>query len=326
MQQWHMRAWTKVAALACAAALLLPLALAPQGYAIRVCTLVFLFAAMAQSWNIVGGLANQMSLGHAAFFGIGAYTSTLLLIHFGVSPWLGMIAGAALGAIAAALLSLPTMRLSGHYFALATLAFGEVMRVLANSWSPLTGGPGGISVPFAEDSFWMLNFKSTLPHYYVMLGALLFVTGIFLAVRGSALGYRLRAVRQNIDAAEVVGIDTVRVKLMAAILSGGLMAALGTLYAQFTFFFDPDAVFGIAPISIRVALIAIVGGVGTAIGPIIGALLIIPLEEVANVMLSSQAAGLSGLVYGLILVAMIVIEPNGLAAIGRSRRRRPAPA
>jgi len=312
------------AAVALAAALLLPLALDPQGYGIRIFTLVFLFAAMAQSWNIVGGLANQMSLGHAAFFGIGAYTSTILLVRFGLSPWLGMIAGAALGAVAAGLLSLPTMRLSGHYFALATLAFGEVMRVVANSWTGLTGGPVGLSVPFAPDSLWMLSFKSTRPHYYIILGALVVVTAVFLAVRHSALGYRLRAVRENPDAAEVVGVDTARVKIVAAVISGGLMAALGTFYAQLTFFFDPDTVFGAAPISIRVALIAIIGGVGTAIGPILGALVIIPLEEVANLLLSAQVAGLSGLVYGLILVAVILIQPHGLAALGRTLRGRRA--
>jgi branched-chain amino acid transport system permease protein len=319
-------AWLVATALAAAAAIALPLVIDPQGYTIRVATLVFLFAAMAQSWNIVGGLANQMSLGHAAFFGIGAYTSTLLLVHFGVSPWLGMIAGGVLGALAAGLLSLPTMRLSGHYFALATLAFGEVMRVVANSWSGLTGGPVGISVPFAQDSVWMLNFKSTVPHYYITLAAVAVVTAIFILIKRSSLGYRLRAVRENVDAAEVVGVDTARVKIIAAAISGSLMAMLGTLYAQFTFFFDPDTVFGVAPISIRVALIAIIGGVGTAIGPILGALVIIPLEEVSNLLLSSQVAGLSGLVYGLILVAVILIQPHGLAALGRLFRRKDAAA
>lgn len=302
------------------AALLLPLRLDPQGYTIRVFTLIFLFAAMAQSWNIVGGLANQMSLGHAAFFGIGAYTSTLLLIGVGLSPWLGMAGGALLGGTAAALLSLPTMRLSGHYFALATLAFGEVMRVLANSWASLTGGPGGISVPFGQDSWWMLNFRSTRPHYYLALAALTAVTAVFLAIQRSAFGYRLRAIRANIDAAEVVGVDSARTKILAATISGALIAALGTLYAQFTFFFDPDTVFGIAPVSIRVALIAILGGVGVAIGPIVGALVIIPLEEVANFAFSSQAAGLSALVYGLLLVGIILIEPRGLVALAVLRR------
>ena len=184
-----------LSAVAVAVALALPLLLAPQGYAIRVITLALLFAAMAQAWNIVGGLANQMSLGHAAFFGIGAYTSTILLNSFGLSPWLGMIAGAALGGLAAFLLSFPTMRLRGHYFALATLAFGEVMRVIANSWSGLTGGPVGISVPFMPDGLWMLQFKSTLPYYYLILAALVLVTAVFVAIKRSRLGYRLRAVK-----------------------------------------------------------------------------------------------------------------------------------
>lgn len=315
------------AVLALLAALALPLGLDPQGYAIRVVTLVFLFGAMAQSWNVVGGLANQMSLGHAAFFGLGAYTSTLLLVHFGLSPWLGMLAGGVLGGAAAALISLPTMRLSGHYFALATLAFGEVMRVVANSWSGLTGGPVGLSVPFAPDSLWLFNFKATLPHYYIALAALCLVTAVFVAIKRSALGYRLRAVRENGDAAEVVGVNTARTKLIAAVVSGALMAMLGTLFAQLNFFFDPDTVFGAAPVSIRVALIAIVGGVGTAIGPILGALVIIPLEEAANLFLSSQVAGLSGFAYGLILIAVILVQPHGLASLGRrwGRGRRSAP-
>jgi branched-chain amino acid transport system permease protein len=316
------RSWRAVVVAGIAAvALCLPLGLDPQGYAIRIFTLIFLFAAMAQSWNIVGGLANQMSLGHAAFFGIGAYTSTLLLIRLGLSPWLGMAAGALLGGTAAALLSLPTMRLSGHYFALATLAFGEVMRVLANTWASVTGGPGGISVPFGQDSWWMLNFKSTRPHYYLTLGALLAVTAVFVAIQRSAFGYRLRAVRENIAAAEVVGVDSARTKILAATISGALIAALGTLYAQFTFFFDPDTVFGIAPISIRVALIAILGGVGVAAGPIIGALVIIPLEEAANFAFSAHAAGLSALVYGLLLVTIIFVEPRGLVALAGLRKR-----
>ncbi|MEA2842218.1 MAG: branched-chain amino acid transport system permease protein [Methylobacteriaceae bacterium] len=307
-------------------AVLLPLGLDPQGYAIRVFALIFLFAAMAQSWNIVGGLANQMSLGHAAFFGTGAYASTLLLIHAGLSPWLGMGVAAIFGGTAAALLSLPTMRLSGHYFALATLAFGEVMRVIANTWAGLTGGPGGVSVPFGQDSWWMLNFKSTRPHYYLALCALVIVTAVFVAIQRSAFGYRLRAIRENIAAAEVIGVDSARTKILAATISGALIAALGTLYAQLTFFFDPDTVFGLAPISIRVALIAILGGAGVAIGPIIGALVIIPLEEGANFAFASQAAGLSGLIYGLLLITVILIEPRGLVALAGLRKRRRTPS
>jgi branched-chain amino acid transport system permease protein len=303
-------------------AALLPLLLDPRGYWIRVLTFTLLFAAMAQAWNIVGGLANQTSLGHAAFFGIGAYTSTVLLLKFGISPWLGMLAGGALGGVAALVIAIPTMRLQGHYFALATLAFGEVMRVIANVWTSLTGGPGGLSVPFVPPSFSAYSFKLLRPHAYIALAALIVVTVIFEMIRRGAMGYRLRAIKQNAPAAEVIGIDTTRVKLQAAVISGVLVAMLGTLYAQIAVFFDPDTVFGIASISIRIALIAIIGGVGTAAGPILGAFFIIPLEETMNALLSSRAAGLSQLVFGIILIAVILWRPRGFITVIDAFRAR----
>jgi branched-chain amino acid transport system permease protein len=296
-------------------AFLLPLLLDARGYWIRVLTLTLLFAAMAQAWNIVGGLANQMSLGHAAFFGIGAYTSTVLLLKFGISPWLGMLAGGALGAIAALVIAIPTMRLQGHYFALATLAFGEVLRVIANVWTSLTGGPGGLSVPFTPPGFAAYSFKLLRPHAYIALVALMIVTAIFETIRRGAMGYRLRAIRENPAAAEVIGVDTTRVKLQAAVLSGTLMAMLGTLYAEVAVFFDPDTVFSIAAISIRIAMIAIIGGVGTAAGPILGAFFIIPLEELMNDLLSSRAAGLSQFVFGVILIGVILWRPRGFITL-----------
>ena len=304
------------------AAALLPLLLDPRGYWIRVLTFTLLFAAMAQAWNIVGGLANQTSLGHAAFFGIGAYTSTILLLKFGISPWLGMLAGGALGGVAALVIAIPTMRLQGHYFALATLAFGEVMRVIANVWTSLTGGPGGLSVPFVPPSFAGYSFKLLRPHAYIALAALIVVTVIFEMIRRGAMGYRLRAIRQNAPAAEVIGIDTTKVKLQAAVISGVLVAMLGTLYAQIAVFFDPDTVFGIASISIRIALIAIIGGVGTAAGPILGAFFIIPLEESMNALLSSRAAGLSQLVFGIVLIAVILWRPRGFITVIDAVRAR----
>jgi branched-chain amino acid transport system permease protein len=293
----------------------LPLVLDPRGYWVRVLTLTFLFAAMAQAWNIVGGLANQISLGHAAFFGIGAYASTILLVRYGLSPWIGLGVGAVLAGVAALVIAVPTMRLQGHYFALATLAFGEVMRVIANTWASLTGGPAGISVPFLPENAWMYSFKTGLPHAYIALAALVLMTTLFEAIRRSALGYRLRAIREHEPAAEVIGIDTTRVKLAAAAISGCAMGALGTLYAQLALFFDPDTIFGVAPISVRVALIAIIGGVGTAVGPILGALLVIPVEELANDFLSGKAPGLSQLAYGVILILVILWRPRGLVTV-----------
>lgn len=296
-------------------AALLPLTLDPQGYWIRVLTFTLLFAAMAQAWNIIGGLANQTSLGHAAFFGIGAYASTLLLLNFGLSPWIGMLVGAVLGGLAAFIIAIPTMRLQGHYFALATLAFGEVMRVIANVWAPLTGGPGGISVPFKAPSFADYSFKLLIPHTYIALIALIIVTVIFECIRRGAMGYRLRAIRENPDAAEVIGIDTTKVKLQAAVISGALMATIGTLYAQVAVFFDPDTVFSAAAISIRVALIAILGGLGTAAGPILGAVFIIPIEELMNEIFSAKAAGLPQVAFGMILIAVILWRPRGFVTV-----------
>jgi branched-chain amino acid transport system permease protein len=307
-----------IVAAALVIACVLPLSLDPQGYWIRVLTFTFLFAAMAQAWNIVGGLANQTSLGHAAFFGIGAYTSTVLFMKFGISPWIGMIAAAGLGGLAAFAIAIPTMRLQGHYFALATLAFGEVLRVIANVWTSVTGGSSGISVPFTPPSFANYSFKLLLPHAYIALAALVIVTVIFEAIRRGAMGYRLRAIKENPAAAEVIGIDTTRVKLQAAIISGMLMAMLGTLYAQVAVFFDPDTVFSAASISIRVALIAILGGIGTAVGPILGAFFIIPLEELMNDWFSASVAGLSQLIFGLILIVVILWRPRGFVTLFKS--------
>ena len=316
-----MKRWI-VLAIVLVGACLLPLALDPRGYWIRVLTFTLLFAAMAQAWNIIGGLANQTSLGHAAFFGIGAYTSTILLLKFGLSPWIGMLVGGVFGGLAAFIIAIPTMRLQGHYFALATLAFGEVMRVIANVWVSLTGGPGGTSIPFSPPSFIGYSFKLLLPHTYIAIAALVVTTLIFEWIQRGAMGYRLRAIKENPSAAEVIGIDTTRVKLQAAVISGALMAMLGTLYVQVAVFFDPDTVFSAAGISIRVALIAILGGLGTAVGPILGAFFIIPLEELMNEWFSSSAAGLSQLIFGLILIIVILWRPHGFVTVFRSLRAK----
>ncbi len=307
-------------------ALGLPWLVSGEGYSIRVLTLLMLFAAMAQAWNIVGGLANQISLGHAAFFGLGAYTSTILLIRFGLSPWLGIFAGMAVAACAGALLSLPTMRLKGHYFALATLAFGEVLRAIANTWSSLTGGPVGISIPFVPNAgLGLMQFNSGRPSYYIMLCAVLLITWVYWRISTSKLGYELRAVKANVDSAEVIGINTARTKMLAATISAGLMGACGVLYAQFNFFFDPDSIFSLVGVSVRVALICIIGGIGTVAGPIIGACFLLPLEEIFNATLSNKGAGVSQLAYGLILMAIILIEPRGLQALYRKFMNRGQP-
>lgn len=310
-------------ALVVLALIVAPLGLDPFGYTLRILCLMLLFCAMGQAWNIVGGLANQISLGHAAYFGIGAYSSTILFGSFGLSPLLGVFVGMFLAAIFALVLSLPTLRLKGHYFALATLAAGEVARVVANSWTSVTGGPVGISVPYRPDAgFWALQFQTVLPNYYLFLGAMILVSLVFWLVQTSAFGYRLRAIKENETAAEVIGVNTYRVKLHASILSAVLTAMLGTLYAQFQFFFDPDTIFGVATISVKMALIVILGGAGRLYGPWVGAAVIIPLEEMANSYLGNSIAGLSQFAYGMLLIVVILLNPRGLISLFESVRGR----
>lgn len=298
-----------------AAVLLLAEFLNPTGYAIRILCLVLLAACLGQSWNIVGGLANQISLGHAAFFGIGAYTSTILQIQWGVSPWLGLPVGMLLAALMALLLSVPTMRLKGPYFALATLAFGEACRIVATSLPGLTGGPQGISIPFIGDSWAMLQFRGAGGYLPVLVGLLVIICLVFAFMSSGRLGYYLRAIRENEDAAEVAGVNALKVKLQGSMVSAALTAATGVLFAQFTFFFDPDSVFSVAGISIRAALIAIVGGVGTLAGPLIGAVVVVLVEEALSAYLSNRAAGVAPFTFGVILILIVLLRPRGLVSI-----------
>lgn len=287
----------------------------PRGYEVRVLCLILLSAAMGQAWNIVGGLANQISLGHAAFFGIGAYASTLLLLKFGISPWIGLIAGVCIASMIAALLAVPTMRLHGPYFALATLAFAEAMRVAFNGASGLTGGPQGLTVPFIGDSLAMMQFRAVGTFLPIMVGLFALVSLVFAILSNGRMGYLIRAVREREDAAEVAGVDTFRIKLLTVVFSAGCAAACGTIYAQFNFFIDPDTVFSGPGVSIRMTLIAIVGGIGTIAGPVVGALLVVLLEEVLNATLSNRLAGVSPLVYGVVLIIVVLLRPRGLVSL-----------
>lgn len=301
------------------AAWLVGMQLPPRSYHVRVLCLILLAASMAQCWNIVGGLANQISLGHGAFFGIGAYASTVLQISFGLTPWIGALAGIGLAMAAALLLSLPTMRLKGPYFALATLAFSEACRIVATA-ATVTGGPQGLSVPFLGNSWTMLQFRAPGAYVPVFIGLFVITSIAFALLANGRLGYQLRALRENEDAAEVAGVDTLRTKLIGSLVSAALTALCGTAFAQFTFFIDPDTVFSASAISIRMALIAIVGGVGTLIGPLLGALAVVPLEEVLSATLSQYVGGIAPFTFGVVLIAVVLLRPRGLASLPGLRR------
>ncbi|MFG1302279.1 branched-chain amino acid ABC transporter ATP-binding protein/permease [Xanthobacter sp. V3C-3] len=284
-----------------------------DGYNLRILTVAILFAGAATAWNLVGGFANLISMGHAAFFGLGAYASTLLFIHYGLSPWAGMVVAVLIGILASLVIGIPTMHLRGHYYTLATLAAVELLRILALYFTGLTGGPVGLSVPYLPDaSFWAFQFQGSRPYYYIALAMFAFAIAVSYGFDRGPLGYRLRALKNSPEAAEASGVDTTRAKLVANAWSGGLMAAFGTFYAQFQFFIDPDTVFGFWTLSIKVAMMTILGGIGLIWGPFVGALILVPLDEWANATFTGDSAALSRLIYGAVLIALILVKPNGL--------------
>ena len=287
---------------------------------------IFLYALLAQAWNLLGGYCGQISLGHAVFFGVGAYTSSLLVARGGLSPWLGMLAGMALAVLVSQAVGFPCFRLRGHYFAIATIAIGEIVQTLVINWEAL-GGARGISLPLQPETVWNLQFhRAKWPYYYVALGLFAFVFGVTAVVERSRLGYYLRAIREDPAAAESLGIPLARYKLVAMALSAGATALGGSFYAQYVLFIDPESVFPLS-LSILICLVAVLGGVGTLWGPFLGALVLIPLSEATRVLLADVASlggagkALDLMIYGMLIVIVAVFQPTGLAGLrGRCGR------
>ena len=273
--------------------------------------MIFFWGTLASAWNLVGGFAGQISLGHTAFFGIGAYTSTLLWLKFGLSPWLGMFAGAGLAVLVAMGIGIPCFRLRSHFFALATIAFAEVLRHVASYWRSLTQGGVGLLIPFKPGAGNFM-FRGKIPYAYIALGLMLLIIFVSYIIRNSRFGFYLISLREDQDAAETVGVNTSRCKLIALMTSVFFTALGGTFYAQYLLFIDPDTVFSLS-LSIELALLTIIGGLGTVIGPIIGAFILIPLDVLLRGWLGGISAGLNFIVYGTVLVVAVIYFPRGVA-------------
>ena len=272
--------------------------------------MIFFWGTLAASWNLVGGFAGQISLGHTAFFGIGAYTSTLLGLKFGVSPWFGMFAGAGLSVLVAVCIGFPCFRLKSHFFALATIAFAEVLRLLASYWRGLTKGGVGLLIPF-KPGVENFIFHGKIPYAYIALCLMIIMILVSYVIKNSRFGFYLISLREDQDAAESLGVNTTRCKLIALIISVLFTSIAGTFYAQYLLFIDPDTVFSL-PFSVELPLLAIIGGLGTVIGPIIGAFILIPLDTLLRGWLGHISAGLNFIVYGIILVVAVIYFPRGI--------------
>ena len=289
--------------------------------------LTFLWAGLALAWNIAGGYAGLISFGHAAFFGIGAYASSILFVTYDVSPWLGALVGAALAGLFGALLTLVFARLRGPFFILSTLATAEVVRIAAMNLRDLTGGAEGLSIP-PVSSLANMVFATKVAYAVLALG---YGTALFLvskAIERSRLGYELCAARDDEAAAAATGVDPLLVRTLAMTASAALTAVGGTIFAQYFLYLDPTQI--ISPdTSFQIALLAAFGGIGSAVGPVLGAFVLIPLAEVLRGWLGDAAAGLHLVLYGLLLIALMLTAPGGLLEAGgalarRLRRTRPS--
>lgn len=292
----------------------------------RVAALVALAAISASAWNVIGGYAGQVSFGHSVYFGVGAYAALLVFTKLGLPP----IAGAPLGILASLAISviagLPTFRLHGHYFSMATFAIAALAELLIINWN-FAGGAIGMMGPATARSPADLLFRSALPYYAIFLAVLAVLLWLTHRMQRSRMGFYLRAIGAGERAAQSLGVPIRRYKLYALLLSGAFTALAGSLYAVMIGFIDPDSGFGVL-ISVNMVVMAALGGAGTLFGPLVGAVILVPLSEASNAILGGGSSGAAYVAYGVIIMLIARFCPGGLAewwrVLTRTRRRRAA--
>jgi branched-chain amino acid transport system permease protein len=288
--------------------------------------MALLIALVGQGWNLLGGYGGQYSFGHAAFFGTGAYVTAILQTRYGINAWLGFVVGIAAGALVGAVIGALSFRsgLKGSYFALITLAFAEVLRIIATV-TPITGAGVGtlIKLDLRPEAF---QFQSRAPFYWIILAMVGVSLVLIRLIENSRFGAYLVAVRENEDAAKALGVDATVVKLGAMTMSAAIAAAGGCFYAQYFLFIDAGIAYG-PWISIEALLAPIIGGIGTVFGPLLGALVVKTLGELTK-HVTGGAPGLDLVIYGSVLVLVIAFAPRGIAGllVALHRRLRPSKA
>jgi branched-chain amino acid transport system permease protein len=310
---------------------LVPFVLAPAQLSVAVRVLIF--AILSLGWNVMSGFGGMFSFGHAAYFGIGAYVSVWLLVERGVSPWIGMLAGMVAAAAFAVLVGFLALRyrLKGAYFALSTFAFAEMLRLLATN-SDLVNRAVGYNVPIRpEPSWWYMQFDPGSANYFwIALGLTVLALVVTILFLRSRIGRFTIAVRDDEDAAAALGIPVMRTKLITIALSGAISSVAGTFYVQYYFFVDPDVAFG-SSVSIQAILPAVIGGVGTIWGPVVGAAILGPLNDITATLLRDPPpaldflqgrAGLDVMVYAVLLILIILLLPQGVYGALRDRWQR----
>jgi branched-chain amino acid transport system permease protein len=304
--------------------------LVKSSFAVEIFIRVLLFSFIGTAWNLLGGYAKQLSLGHAAFFGLGAYTSTLLQIDFGISPWIGMVAGGLVGMLASLPIGWLCFRLRGPYFTIATIATAQVLMLIFLKFRDFAWGAEGTTIPNLGHAPLMMQFESKIPYYYIVLGLLSVALIITARIERSRMGYYLVAIGEDEDAAEAIGVDVPRIKRNIYMVSSFLTALAGTFYTQYIYFIDPQTAFNFN-VSIEAALVSIVGGIGTLWGPVIGTVLLETTSALLQSWLGNSIGGVQLTIYALILMAVILWRPTGIMGYlievyGRRLRSNPAEA
>ena len=292
----------------------------PSNFMINFGVLALFYAFIGQSWNIAGGFAGQLSFGHVAFFGVGAYASTIVQMRLGLSPWVGLPVAALAGAVVGGIIAVLSFRagLKGSYFALITLAFAEVLRIVANSVD-ITGGGLGMLIPMKPGAA-NFQFPERIGFYFLILALAAGSVALAEWLRHSRFGAQLAAIRENEDSAKALGINVFAEKVKVMLLSGAIGGMGGCFFAQYFLYIDPLIVFGVDK-SVEMLLVSMIGGAGTVYGPLVGAVLLALVSDGTRVL--TQIQGLSLVLYGALLVVIIAYLPNGLIDLFR-RRRKPA--
>ena len=286
--------------------------------------MVFIYATLGSAWNLIGGYAGQVSLGNAVYFGLGAYTSTLLLMKAGINPWVGIFIGAGISSIVSLIVGYQCFKLGGHYFAIATIAFGEMFHHAWLNWD-WAGSAIGLNLPILEEGLGNFQFhESKLPYYYIGLCMVATAVLISYVVGRSKIGYYFKAIKGDQDAARSLGISHTRYKAYAMMLSASLTSIAGSFYAQYVLFIDPDSVFPLM-LSINMCLIATLGGLGSVWGPVIGAFILIPISEFTRIKMGGGGTGIDIMVYGLLIILICLFQPNGIIGIFKQFQRKKEP-
>jgi branched-chain amino acid transport system permease protein len=302
--------------------LVLPLVV-KSSFALDILIRVLLFSFIGTAWNLLGGYARQLSLGHAAFFGLGAYTSTLLQIDFGISPWIGMVAGGFVALLASLPIGWLCFRLRGPYFTIATIATAQVLMLIFLKFRDFAWGAEGTTIPNLGDAPLMMQFDGKAYYYYIVLGLLAIALAVTARIERSRIGYYLVAIGEDEDAAEAIGVNVPKVKRDIYMISAFLTGLAGTFYTQYIYFIDPQTAFNFN-VSIEAALVSIVGGIGTLWGPVIGTVLLETTSALLQSWLGNSVGGVQLTVYSLILMAIILWRPTGVMGFLLAWRARRA--